>query len=149
MHRVYIRTALAALLALAFTSVPRGAVAQADPQAMIGAAQSVEAAAKALMETLRVVPIPAYTRDRQEMLGDVAGDAEQIQHVSHYLTRKLGKDIGDRHLQKSVHRMSRDFKDMRFNANLLAVPDRVKQDIDKLGAAVQALERLYAGGSPT
>lgn len=136
-------TLIATLLGLGIAAAAPNAGAQSDAHSMIVAAKAVEEATKEVMETLRVVVIPALTRDRVEMLGDLAGDTEQIQHVSHYLAGKLGDGISERHLQKSMHRISRDFKDLKFNAKMLAVPERVMRDVAKLGAAVQKLEKLY------
>lgn len=139
------------LLVLTLGSAPlsttaQEATAEARAHALASAAIAVEEAARELLETLRIVVIPAHTRDRQELLGDVVGDTEEIHRVAGYLAKKFGGGSSDRHIQKGVHRVSRDFQDLKANAHLLAAPERFNQGVEKLGAAVQQLERRFTGG---
>ena len=141
-------TAVASLAALGLLSAP-DATSQPEgwnPQALVAAASSTEQAAKGLLETLRVVVIPAHSRARQKMLGDVVGDAESIERKSRYLARKADRDVSYRHIQKAMHRISRDYQDLKANARLLAVPERFNQSVAQLGVAVRALEASFAGG---
>lgn len=117
-----------------------------DPQTLVAPAKAAEAAAKALLDTLRVVVIPAHSPNRQEMLGDVVSDAEQIQSMSDYLSRKAGSGVSYRHLQKAVHRMSRDAQDLKSNASFLAGPERFNQGVAQLVGAVRELEQQIAQG---
>ncbi len=138
----------AALLGLCGATTVARAQAPAgwDPQTLVAPAKAAEAAAKALLDTLRVVVIPAHTPDRQEMLGDIVGDAEQIQRIAHYLSTKAGSGVSYRHLQKAVHRMSRDAQDLKSNASFLAGPERFNQGVAQLVGAVKQLEQQIAQG---